>query len=266
MNNRIGGEGTDTRSIPIPPLEMRQLVGPEDPAAFDNPTGGLVFPFLPESAYESVFDFACGCGRIARQLLQQNPRPKRYVGVDIHRKMIEWDQKNLSPIDPGFQFQHHDVYNPGHAPHNTKQLTAPFEVADSSFTLVIAWSIFTHLYEVQVLHYLREIARIMRPDGQLLSTWFLFEKREFPMMQAFQNTLFINEIDPSNATIFDKEWLRQAVREAGLSITEAVPPGIRGYQWQLRMVHRKENDPPFKFPVDDAPYGSMPPPLLPASV
>ncbi len=243
---------------------MRQLVGPEDPAAFDNPTGGLVFPFLEESAYESVFDFACGCGRIARQLLQQNPRPRKYVGLDIHRRMIEWNQRNLSSVDPNFEFHHHDVFNLGHAPENTRRLTAPFEVPDASFTLVVAWSIFTHLYEVQVLHYLREIARIMRPEGQLLSTWFLFDKREFPMMQAFQNTLFINEIDPTNATIFDRQWLLEAIRETGFSIIEAVPPSIRGYQWRIRMVHRKESEAqPFQFPVDDAPYGSMPPPLLP---
>lgn len=260
---KFWGRGNEQREIPIPPLEMRQLVGPEDPAAFDNPTGELVFPFLPESAYEAVFDYGCGCGRIARQLLQQNPRPKRYVGVDIHRGMIEWDQNNLTPVDPNFQFHHHDVYNPSHAPDNTRRLTAPFEVEDSAFSLVLAWSVFTHIYEAQVVHYLREISRIMRPDGRLLSTWFLFDKREFPMMQRFQNTLFINETDPTNATIFDREWVRQAVSDAGLAIVEAVPPSIRGYHWRVTMTHKKPGDEPFEFPPDEAPYGFMPPPLMP---
>ena len=44
----------------------------------------------------------------------------------------------------------------------------------------------------------------MRPDGWLHASWFLFDKRLFPMMQPFQNALFINETDPSNAVIFDR--------------------------------------------------------------
>jgi SAM-dependent methyltransferase len=98
-------------NIPMPPLEMRRMVGPTDPEDFDNPSGEPIYAGfgLPLDAYDSVFDFGCGCGRVARQLLQQNPRPRRYVGIDAHRGMIDWCRENLSPIDPNFQFFHHDV-------------------------------------------------------------------------------------------------------------------------------------------------------------
>ena len=65
---------TKNDQLPMPPLEMRELVGPTDEAAFDNPDGRLLYAFLPVEAYESVFDFGCGCGRVARQLVQQHPR------------------------------------------------------------------------------------------------------------------------------------------------------------------------------------------------
>lgn len=250
--------------IPIPPLEMRQLVGPTDPEAFDNPTGKPIFPFLPESAYETIFDFGCGCGRIARQLLQQQPRPTKYVGVDIHRGMVEWCQTNLSIVDSNFEFHHHDVYARGHGSDNTRRLTAPFEVNDSAFSLVTAWSVFTHIYQNQTAHYLREIARIMRPGGKLVSTWFLFDKREFPMMQASQNTLFINEISPTNAVIYDREWIRETVAESGLSIVDVKPPRIRGFQWILVMEHQKDGAQQVEIPLDLAPYGSKPPPQMPS--
>lgn len=255
--------GQDMTEIPLPPLEMRQLVGPTDPALFDNPSGEPIFPNLPVSAYDAVFDFGCGCGRIARQLLQQQPRPSRYVGVDIHRGMIEWCQNNLSAVDSNFVFYHHDVFNLGHAPDNTRQRTAPFEVEDSAFSLVLAWSVFTHIYEQQTLYYLNEIARIMRLDGRFISTWFLFDKREFPMMQDFQNTLFINETDPTNAVIYDREWLRQAVAASGLAIVDVEAPGVRGYAWRVTMKHQKPGGRFVEFPPDTAPYGSIPPPLLP---
>src|SRR4051794_40460890 len=103
---RLPGLGRDRASggsladLPVPPLEMREAVGPTDPAAFDNPTRQPVFPGFPDFAYESVFDFGCGCGRLARQMIQQQPRPQRYLGVDLNLPLIEWCQQNLSPRAP----------------------------------------------------------------------------------------------------------------------------------------------------------------------
>ena len=62
--------------LPLPPLELRRMVGPVEPKYFDNPTGQPIIENIPIDKYESVLDFGCGCGRIARQLLQQKIRPK----------------------------------------------------------------------------------------------------------------------------------------------------------------------------------------------
>src|ERR1035438_4553545 len=99
--------------LPLPPFEMRQLIGLTDEAAFDNPTGTSVVPNIAVDYYNSVFDFGCGCGRIARKLLQQKPRPRRYLGIDLHAGMVNWCQQNLSPYDRAFEFQHHDIFNAG---------------------------------------------------------------------------------------------------------------------------------------------------------
>src|SRR5687768_18468903 len=136
---------------------MRELVGPTDPALFDNPSGEPVYPHLPLEVYDSVFDFGCGCGRVARQLIQQRPRPERYLGIDVHRGMIQWCRENLMPAAPAFEFLHHDVFSRGLNPNGTAD-SAPFPAPDDSFTLVQAFSIFTHLTERQTPHYLREAA------------------------------------------------------------------------------------------------------------
>jgi SAM-dependent methyltransferase len=252
---------TSSAEIPIPPLELRELVGLPDPSFYDNPTGELVYPYLPAKAYESVFDFGCGCGRVARQLMLQRPRPHRYLGIDLHKGMIAWCRENLTPIAPQFEFRHHDVFNRGLNPSATDQ-TAPFPAADGQYSLVQAWSVFTHLVQPQTEHYLREAKRILRPDGLLHTTWFLFDKRYFPMMQDFQNALFINDVDPSNAVIYDRRWVQETVREAGLVITHATPPQIRGFHWTIVMTPYRPDAHGIELPEDEAPFGREPPPLL----
>ena len=85
----------------MPPLEMRVLVGPTDPGLFDNPDGKLVFEGLDPEQYRSVLDFGCGCGRVARQLIQQRPRPRRYVGLDLHSGMVQLVQHKSRAASAG---------------------------------------------------------------------------------------------------------------------------------------------------------------------
>lgn len=113
-------------SLPFPPFEMRELVGPTDLSAFDNPSRKLAYDYLDPAVYEKVFDFGCGCGRVARQMMLQNPSPKMYVGIDLHPGMIRWCQRNLQPVAPNFTFFHHDVYHVRFNPVLGKPLTATF--------------------------------------------------------------------------------------------------------------------------------------------
>jgi SAM-dependent methyltransferase len=220
-------------AIPFPPLEFRKNVGPVDLAFFDNPSGELVFPEIPPESYARVFDFGCGCGRIARQLLQQRVRPERYVGIDIHRAMVEWNRSNLSSVDPRFQFLVHDVFNLGLAPDNSRQDFAPFPVGDEEFTLVNAHSVFTHILQPAAVSYLHEVRRILAPDGIARTTWFFFDKRGFPWMEQDQVCLFVNEIDPTNAVIYDRNWFMETIAALGLTVVQVLPPALPGHQWTV---------------------------------
>jgi SAM-dependent methyltransferase len=242
--------------IPIPPLPMRESVGPTDPAAFDNPTGAPVFPHVPVEAYDSVFDFGCGCGRLARQMIQQSPRPREYLGVDLNRPLIEWSKENLSPYAPGFEFGHHDVrYDPWN-PGEDKPAIAPFPTGDDSRSLVIGWSVFTHLVQSHAEYYMTEVARVLKPDGVFYSTWFLFDKVIFPMMQDFQDALFINDADPTNAVIFDRGWLQRIAADNGLAITAVQQPDIRGFQWRITMEPLAKGVTAIELPPDEAPISA----------
>ncbi len=249
------GDGSESPELPVPPLEMRVLVGPTDVSAFDNPTGDPVFAGVDLDLYDSVVDFGCGCGRVARQLIQQRVRPRRYIGIDLHRGMVEWCRANLAPHASGFEFFHHDVLELGFNPGPDKPLWAPLPVADDTCSMFIAHSVFTHVMQDHAVSYLRELRRVLRPGGVALTTWFLFDKRDFPMMQVDQNALFINSTNPTNAVIFDREWLVATLAEVGLVAAVVHPPTVRGFQWLLHLVDRDAGVPAAEFPPDTAPIG-----------
>ncbi len=219
--------------LPLPPMELRALVGPRDDEDFDNPTGAPIYAHLAPEAYRSVFDFGCGCGRTARQLIQQTPRPANYVGVDPHRTLVDWAAANLAPAAPGFAFRHHDVYSPGYAPGNSLRLAEPFPVADASASLVIAHSVFTHLSRDQTSYYLGEVARVLAPDGVAFTTWFLFDNESLPFLPDGPHALYVDEKDFSAAVLYDRRWLHAALTRAGLVATRVGAPAIAGHQWEV---------------------------------
>ncbi len=222
-------------ALPLPPRDLRVQVGPTDHESFDNPTGGLVFADISERAYDSVFDWGCGCGRLARQLIQQRPQPRKYLGVDLNERAIIWCRENLASYAPQFEFQHQNVHHIGFNPIGTAEVL-PFPVADGSVSLFIAWSVFTHTLEDHVRFYLSEVARVLRPDGIAVTSWMLFDKQAFPMMKDFQNALYINARDATNAVIYDRQWLSRACQEAGLMISaigDLEPDGARRIDLRL---------------------------------
>jgi SAM-dependent methyltransferase len=245
-------------------MEMRQLIGPLEDAAYDNPSGGPIYgDRLPLAAYESVLDIGSGCGRVARRLIQQDPQPLEYVGVDLHLGMVRWCTENLAPHAEQFRFEHHDLRNIGLNPGEEKPTVLPLPDAgrENGYSLVQAISVFTHMVEHQAVHYLHEMRRVMRPDGVAVTTWFVFDKTDFPMMQDFQNALFINDVDPTNAVIFDRGWLRRTAAEAGLTITRITPPRVRGFWWELFMTPARAGVEEADWPADLAPAGREPPPV-----
>jgi SAM-dependent methyltransferase len=220
--------------LPLPPLEFRHLVGPTDPAEFDAASVVAQLEQLPPDLFASVFDFGCGCGRLARQLMLNGRMPLHYLGVDPHKGMIAWCRDNISARVPQFQFRHHDVFQEFMNPGGTLE-AVPLAAGDGSVTLFLAWSVFTHLLQPDAEYYLRELARVLAPNGVAVTTWFQFDKRDFPMMQEFQNALYISDFDPTNAVIFDRRWLEAAIANAGLTIASRTQPSVHGHQWAMHL-------------------------------
>lgn len=248
--------------LPFPPLNLRKTVGPLEDEFYDNRTGNPVFgDEVPLENYSSVFDFGCGCGRIARQLMmQRGTAVERYVGVDLYSESIRWCSENLGRLNAAYRFHHLDVFNAQFNP-GSKNTVLPFP-ENGKFLLVNAHSVFTHITEPFLNYYLGECARVLDATGICRATWFLFDKRNFPMMQESQNCLYINLNDPTNATIYDYRFVEKQYDEHGMVIFRIIPPAVRGHQWIL-LAAPKGNVARTRceFPDDVAPMGIVRPPV-----
>ena len=82
-----------------------------------------------------MLDIGSGCGRIARLLMTQSPRPETYLGFNPHRGMVQWCRTHLSVANSAFRFVHLDIRCPFN-PDGVADIL-PFTVEEPA-TLVIA--------------------------------------------------------------------------------------------------------------------------------
>jgi hypothetical protein len=115
--------------------------------------------------------------------------------------------------------------------------------------LFFANSVFTHIYKEQAEYYLHEVARILRPGGLAVTTWFFFDNASFPFMRGGVPTLFTNEVDPTSAVIYDRQWFIDTLRGAGLAVRHTKHPPVAGHQWWLQLERRTPSS------VDEFPLG-----------
>ena len=104
----------------------------------------------PLTEYQSILDFGCGCGRLARMFFGH---PHQVAGCDIDRRHIEWVQSVL-----GFMTAKVSAVHP------------PIPFAAGEFDCVISISIFTHLTEASQDEFLADLSRVTRANGYLFLT------------------------------------------------------------------------------------------------
>ena len=169
-----------SKHIPLPPEEYRRLVSGVAWKEFEE-HGEAIAGMLREQGLLSpgarLLDVGCGCGRIARWLID-DPIGS-YVGFDRHPGMIEWCQKNFADSAPHFEFCFYDIKSAYTDLDGQAGAIAPevfeFPFGDRSIDSAVLVSVFTHMPLSEIGSYLRNLRRILAPGGRILLSVFLAE-------------------------------------------------------------------------------------------
>lgn len=205
------------------------LIGPIGPGDFLEVGESLVEMLRREADLgpaDVVLDLGCGLGRVAIPL-QRLLKDGAYEGMDVVPAYVEWDRAQITSRSPSFRFRlldvHSSMYNPASG---NEPAGVTFPYPDAHFTIAIATSLFSHLLPDATRRYFAETARVLRPGGRVVFTFFLLDEvtRErsrrletYPTFtETFEHGLLNNLERPEDAVAYDVDWLLAALREAGL--------------------------------------------------
>lgn len=184
----------------------------------------------------SVLEIGCGLGRIAAGLRLALSEGS-YEGFDICKYKIDFLQSVFAPAFPRFSFTWADIenteYNPGGAL-AASEYTFPYD--DECFDVAIAASVFTHLVPETAARYLAETARVLRPGGRAVFSFFLldffdaerrrptgFDEPIFHVVEPFgaygpSGRFKVSDVDnPEAISAYAVDLVAKMARDAGLT-------------------------------------------------
>ncbi|MGH2951170.1 MAG: class I SAM-dependent methyltransferase [Solirubrobacterales bacterium] len=163
------------------------------------------------AALDSVLDFGCGCGRVARRWLRF-PQV-RVSGCDYDPKMVDWCRRNLPFID---------VRRNG--------LEPPLPHEPDRFDFAYAFSVFTHLDADRQRPWLEEMGRVLKPGRGLLLFSALGPSHARDVMTADEGERFARgelivkrpEISGEGACIalHPPQWVERTLSTVGFELLE----------------------------------------------
>lgn len=180
-----------------------------------------------------VLDIGCGIGRLAVPLTRFLDKNGSYHGFDVVKDGIDWCKKHISSRFSNFTFLYvplqNDLYNLS-TEKKASEFVFPF--GDKAFDFVMLTSVFTHMQENDVRHYLNEISRILKQGGTCFATFFIIDDSSMVFLKQSSDPFFTHERETHmlhddkvlDANIAYKlQFIKQWVLESGMAIEKHLP-------------------------------------------
>lgn len=192
----------------------------------------------------AVLEIGCGLGRIAFPLRYLISREGFYEGFEIIIQKVEFLRANFQSVYPNFGFSWANIHN---TYYNTSGIIPAseyeFPYPDEVFDLAFAASVFTHMLPDVTEHYFAETARVLKPGGRAVFSFFLLDNyvsgQERPLGFTSPNFDFEHKYknygkefsivvpdNPEQMTAYRLSLLKKYAKKVGLSIVDDQIPGI----------------------------------------
>lgn len=193
-----------------------------------------------------VLDIGSGIGNLAIGLIDY--LEGGYDGIEIHREAVEWCQAAITSAHPQFRFHRADLESSAYNPQGAADASGyRFPFPDETFDFILLSSVFTHMLPAEVEHYVQEIARVLKPQGACVASFFLLNDETYAGVAAGRSFIpfpyehpsrvyrLHDELKPAAAVAFQETFVHQILANAGLVIRE-----IRRGQWWSGLAHDQD--------------------------
>jgi SAM-dependent methyltransferase len=218
----------------IPPLRLRRIIGQTDNYTMNRVTQLETYCGLKPT--DSILDVGCGCGSLAYSLIRYYSFQGKYEGFEIIKEFTDWLRQNVTPKYPNFHFSHANVYSASY--NSTAKIPASkykFPYSENSFDVALLGSVFSHMLPADLENYLSETARVLKPNGKCLISYFLLtplrpkELRDNEIRSRFVDSgkgySTTNIQYPEDAVAYNQEYILRLYKKHGLALEQPVVYG-----------------------------------------
>jgi SAM-dependent methyltransferase len=168
---------------------------------------------LRDLSESDVLDVGCGV-RFTQAIINRDIPIKSYTGVDVHRPLIEYLQREVD--DPRFSFSTWNARNARYNPEG-EQITPESRLpVEGMFDIIWLFSVFTHLGPSDADALLAILRRRIRPGGALFFSAFLDDS-----IDSFEDRL---PDHPLSHPCYAERYLRELAVANGWRVASVSPP------------------------------------------
>ena len=221
---------------PVPPARLIRLVAGGTDVDWYMQSGKLAVSSMLNvlkrhkvdfGDFQAVLDFGCGCGRVIQHW--RTGSPTQLYGCDYNPELIRWASRNLP-------FARFDV----------NSLSPALPYSDGQFSFVYGLSVFTHLAESLQGPWMKELSRIVQPEGYLLvsvhGSHYLEIMNLDEQCEFRAGRIVVRESDDSGSNIcaafHPEEYVREELAKEW-EVVDFVPTGATGNPYQDVYLMRK---------------------------
>ena len=217
--------------------------------------------YTPLNPDDFVLEVGSGVGRDAIQLTKILSDKGKYVGFDIIKPSIDWSTKNITKRHKNFVFHYYDINSQIHNSGGTIKTTdIKLPAKDNSVDRIFLHSVFTHMFEKDIVHYLKEFNRVLKHDGLVIASFFVIDDAALKSLRdgkskghrhalSFQHKLnkdcYVNDKDyPEGAVGFTPRKIKSMLRRGNLGLHgrfahRGVWSGLKGSNGQDILILEK---------------------------